>query len=138
MSHVLSATFSVNTVHANYTVTECCLYLTLHSALKCLHVCQSDVLINAQISQINSAKKKRRGKKRQRTYFYSLNCPTDFSGCCTVETPASADHCAEDCPCSSHYQDPPEDTQPQFNMRSITFYCCLQKFDQPWAKYTFC
>lgn len=49
------------------------------------------------------------GKKSHNTYSHSSTWTTHRARCRTAEQPASADHCAEDCPYSSRYQDPSED-----------------------------
>lgn len=87
---------------------------------------------NPNNSNMSSSETLEGFKFLQKTYSHSSISSKGLSGCCTAHEPASADRCAEGCPCSSHHQDPPEDTQAHFIMHQITFslyksYRCLHR-----------
>lgn len=109
-----------------------CLLPTLVNAASAPWPLWLKVWENPNNSNMSSSETLEGFKFLQKTYSHSPISSKCLSGCCTAHEPASADRCAEGCPCSSHHQDPPEDTQAHFIMHQITFslyksYRCLHR-----------
>lgn len=109
-----------------------CLLPTLMNVASALWPLWLKVWENPNNSNMSSSETLEGFQFLQKTYGHSLISSKGLPGWCTAHKPASADRCAEGCPCSSHYQDPSEDTQAHFIMHQITFslyksYRCLHR-----------
>lgn len=125
-------TFNKNGSHIWPLQHPVCLLPTLVNAASAPWPLWLKVWENPNNSNMSSSETLEGFKFLQKTYSHSPISSKCLSGCCTAHEPASADRCAEGCPCSSHHQDPPEDTQAHFIMHQITFslyksYRCLHR-----------